>query len=305
MKKVVLFAAFLLSVGSVFAQFQERNGVKSFIGASSHDTALNLQLTQTRNGVNGTFTIRSVSLQVGLPYMGITNVPQDNSNATQYYRMDLGFPWGIRYRYSTFAEDAFSISKGYYTDRVNINWQIKANLNLISDFAIYRSTDISSTNPEWGSPIATLASSARSFDDVNTQGGKLYRYKVVARGVESVQSLYSSFITGIGFRNPTGIITGNVSFNAGNPVKNVLISATPTGTTLNFGTSLRIPQHSAVGVNNLHKTLKDSLTLQAWVKPESNFDNDAITLFEIRSNLNNIKLIQDINLIYLLSDHIK
>jgi hypothetical protein len=43
-------------------------------------------------------------------------------------------------------------------------------------------------------------------------------------------------------------------------------------------------------VNNLHKTLKDSLTLQAWVKPESNFDNDAINLFEIRSNLNNIKL---------------
>ena len=290
MKKVVLFAAFLLSVGSVFAQFQERNGVKSFIGASSHDTALNLQLTQTRNGVNGTFTIRSVSLQVGLPYMGITNVPQDNSNATQYYRMDLGFPWGIRYRYSTFSEDAFSISKGYYTDKVNINWQIKANLNLISDFAIYRSTDISSTNPEWGSPIATLASSARSFDDVNTQGGKLYRYKVVARGVESVQSIYSSFITGIGFRNPTGIITGNVSFNAGNPVKNVLISATPTGTTLNFGTSLRIPQHTAVGVNNLHKTLKDSLTLQAWVKPESNFDNDAINLYEIRSNLNNIKV---------------
>jgi hypothetical protein len=290
MKKVVLFAAFLLSVGSVFAQFQERNGVKSFIGAASHDTTLNYQLTQARNGVNGTFTIGSVSLQVGLPYMGITNVPQDNSNATQYFRMDLGFPWSIRYRYSTFSEDAFSISKGYYTDKVNINWQIKANLNLISDFAIYRSTDISSTNPVWGTPIATLASSARSFDDVNTQGGKLYRYKVVARGVENVQSVYSSFITGIGFRNPTGIITGNVSFNAGNPVKNVLISATPTGTTLNFGTSLRIPQHTAVGVNNLHKPLKDSLTLQAWVKPESDFDNDAINLYEIRSNLNNIKV---------------
>lgn len=291
MKKVVLFAALLLSVGSVFAQFQERNGVKSFIGASSHDTLFNnLQLTQTRNGVNGTFTLRSLSVQVGLPYMGIINVPQDNSNATQYYRMDLGFPWGIRYRYTTFAEDAFSVSKGYYTDKVNINWQIKANLTSISDFAIYRTMDINSSNPDWGAPIATLASSARSFDDVNTQGGKLYRYKVVARGVENVQAIYSSFITGIGYRNPTGVITGNVSFNNGNPVKDVLISATPTGTTLNFGSSIRIPFNTVVGVNNLHKTLKDSLTLQAWVKPESDFNNDAITLFEIRSNLNNIKL---------------
>jgi len=291
MKKVVLFAAFLLSVGSVFAQFQERNGVKSFIGASSHDTLFsNLQLTQTRNGVNGTFTLRSISVQVGMPYMGvIANVPQ-STELSQYYRMDLGFPWGIRYRYTTFSEDAFSISKGYYSDKVNINWQIKANLNLISDFAIYRTMDINTSNPDWGAPIATLASSARSFDDVNTQGGKLYRYKVVARGVENVETIYSSFITGIGYRNPTGVITGNVSFNNGNPVKNVLISATPTGTTLNFGTSIRIPQQTAVGVNNLHKTLKDSLTLQAWVKPESNFDNDAINLFEIRSNLNNIKL---------------
>jgi len=291
MKKVVLFAAFLLSVGSVFAQFQERNGVKSFIGASSHDTLFsNLQLTQTRNGVNGTFTLRSISVQVGMPFMGvIANVPQ-STELSQYYQMDLGFPWGIRYRYSTFSEDAFSVSKGYYSDKVNINWQIKANLNLISDFAIYRTMDITSSNPEWGAPIATLASSARSFDDVNTQGGKLYRYKVVARGVENVETIYSSFITGIGYRNPTGVITGNVSFNNGNPVKNVLISATPTGTTLNFGTSIRIPQQTAVGVNNLHKTLKDSLTLQAWVKPESNFDNDAINLFEIRSNLNNIKL---------------
>ena len=291
MKKVVLFAAFLLSVGSVFAQFQERNGVKSFIGASSHDTLFsNLQLTQTRNGVNGTFTLRSISVQVGMPFMGvIANVPQ-STELSQYYQMDLGFPWGIRYRYTTFSEEAFSISKGYYSDKVNINWQIKANLNLISDFAIYRTMDINTSNPDWGAPIATLASSARSFDDVNTQGGKLYRYKVVARGVENVETIYSSFITGIGYRNPTGVITGNVSFNNGNPVKNVLISATPTGTTLNFGTSIRIPQHTAVGVNNLHKTLKDSLTLQAWVKPESNFDNDAINLFEIRSNLNNIKL---------------
>jgi len=47
--------------------------------------------------------------------MGIIDVPQTN-NPNQYYKMDLGFPWGIRYRYSTFSEDAFTVSKGYYTD---------------------------------------------------------------------------------------------------------------------------------------------------------------------------------------------
>jgi len=176
MKKIVLFAAFLLSVGSLFAQLQERLGVKSVIGASAvQKDNLNYQLTQTRNGVNGTFTIKSVGVQVGLPYMGVTNVTQTN-NPSQNYRVDLGFPWGIRYRYSTFSEDAFTVSKGYYSDKVNINWGIKNNVGLITDFAIYRSTDISGTNPDWGNPIATLSSSARTYDDVNTEGGKLYRY---------------------------------------------------------------------------------------------------------------------------------
>lgn len=289
MKKVVLFTAFLLSVSSLFAQTQERIGVKSVIGASaSTRDNLNLQLTQTRNGVNGTFTIKSVGIQVGLPYMGITDASQTN-NPTQNYQRDLGFPWGIRYVYSTFSDDAFTVSKGYYTDKVLINWIIKNNASLISDFVIYRTTDISSSNPVWGNPIGTLAKTARSFEDITTEGGKLYRYKVQARGVETVPAEYSSFITGIGYRNPTAVITGNVSFNAGNPVKGVLISATPTGTTLNFGTSLRIPNNTAVEVNNLHKNLKDSLTLQAWVKPETNFNNDVITLYQIKSNMDNSK----------------
>lgn len=287
MKKVVLLILSLLSVGASVAQVQERTGVKSVIGAAaSYNDNLGLQLTQTRNGVSGTFTIKSVGLQVGLPYMGITDVAQTN-NPSQNYRTDLGFPWGIFYRYSTFSEDAFTVSKGYYTDKIAINWQIRNNLNLITEFAIYRSTEISSSNPSWGNPIATVSATARSFDDVNTEGGKLYRYKVVARGVESIQNLYSSYIDGIGYRNPTGVITGNVSFDSGTPVKNVLISASPTGSTLNFGSSLRILGTGTISVPSFHKNLQDAFTLQAWVKPETNFNNDEIKLYTLVSNQNN------------------
>lgn len=287
MKKVVLLILFLLSVGSSFAQLQERIGVKSVIGAAASQNNVNLQLTQTRGGVNGTFTIKSVGIQVGLPYMGVINVPQNN-NPSQNYRMDLGFPWGIRYRYSTFSEDVFTVSKGYYTDKVSINWQVKANQSLISDFLIFRSTEISSSNPNWGNAIVTLSSSARSFDDSNIEGGKLYKYKVVARGVEAFENIYSSYIVGIGYRNPSGVITGNVSFDSGTPVKNILISASPTGSIINFGTSLRIPSNEVVSVNRFHKVLKDSLTLQAWVKPETNFNNDEISVFQIRSNVDQV-----------------
>ena len=285
MKKVVLLVLFLLSVGASVAQVQEKIGIKSVIGAAASENSVNLQLTQTRNGVSGTFTIKSVGILVGLPYMGITDVAETN-NPSQNYRADLGFPWGIRYRYSTFADDAFTVSKGYYSDKVSINWQIKNNLNLITEFAIYRSTDITSTNPSWGSPIATVSASARSFDDLTTEGGKLYRYKIVAKGVESVQNVYSSFINGVGYRNPTGVITGNVSFDSGTPVKNVLISASPTGSTLNFGTSLKILGTGTMSVPSFHKNLQDAFTLQAWVKPETNFNNDEIKLYKLVSSAN-------------------
>jgi len=289
MKKVVLLTILSISVGSLFAQLQEKLGVKTVVAASSVQyNNLNLNLTQTRNGVNGTFKINSVSVIVGTPYRGVTDAPQTN-NPSQNYMKDLGFPWGIRYRYSTFSEDAFTVSKGYYTDKVSINWGIKNNSNLITSFLVYRSTDIEGSSPDWGNPIVTLASSARSFDDINTEGGKLYKYKIVATGVESVQNVYSSYIVGIGYRNPTAVITGNVSFSAGNPVKNVLISATPTGTNLNFGSSLKIPGTTYAAVNRLHKSLNDSLTLQAWVKPETNFNNDAITIYEIKSNVGQSK----------------
>ncbi len=287
MKKVVLLVLFLLSFGASFAQVQERIGVKSVIGAAASRTEnLNLQFTQPRNGVSGSFTLKSVGIQVGLPYMGVTDVAQTN-NPSQNYVRDLGFPWGIAYRYKTFSEDSFTVSKGYYTDKIAINWQVRANLGLITEFAIYRSTEISSSNPSWGNPIATVSSSARSYDDVNTQGGKLYRYKIVARGVEAFEAIYSSYIEGTGYRNPSGVITGNVSFDSGTPVKNVLISASPTGSTLNFGTSLKIPGNGYISVPTLHKNLQDAFTLQAWVKPETNFNNDEIKLYTLVSNQNN------------------
>lgn len=286
MKKAVLLIIFSVGVSTLFAQLQEKLGVKTVIGASaSQKDNLNLQLTQTRNGVSGTFKINNVGVQVGMPYMGVIDVPQTN-NPNQFYKMDLGFPWGIRYRYSTFSEDAITVSKGYYTDKVSINWGVKNNVSLITSFLIYRTTDIVGSNPDWGSPIVTLASSARSYDDLNTEGGKLYRYKVTAIGIESVQNIYSSYIIGIGFRNPTAVITGNVSFSAGKPVKNVIISATPTGSKVNFGSSLKIPANSYVAVNRLHKVLKDSLTLQAWLKPETDFNNDEVSLYQLISNVN-------------------
>src|SRR6478672_5851205 len=123
MKKYILvLSLILLGCSALYAQ--EQKGVATVIGsAASAKENLNLTLTQAVNGVNTTFTIQHVGVQVGMPYMGVINAPH-GASSSQNYTKDLGFPWGIRYRYNTFSEDAFTVSKGYFSDRIEINWDI-------------------------------------------------------------------------------------------------------------------------------------------------------------------------------------
>ncbi len=287
MKHILVLCLVLFSFSTLIAQVvPEKTGVKSVISAvASQKDRLGLTLTRNVSGVSKTFTIGSVSLQVGLPYMGVIDKPFANS-PSQYYKQDLGFPWGIRYRYNTFSEDAFTVSKGYFSDRIEINWDIKMNREKIISISVYRTEDINSVNPNWGTSLKTLPADAGTFVDTNVEGGKLYRYKIAAKGVEiaGLEILYSTYITGIGYRNPTGVITGNISYTGGNPVKDVLITANPTGSTLRFGSSLRVVNNSYVTVAKLNKSLKDSISLQTWVKPESVFNNDELTLYSLGSD---------------------
>lgn len=285
MKRILLLCLVLFSFSTLTAQ--EKSGVKSVIGASaSKKDNLGLTLTKPVNGVSTRFTISSVSIQAGMPYMGLTKGTTANPASTQTYTRDLGFPWGIRYRYTTFSEDAFTVSKGYFSDRIEINWDIKKNQEKITNITVYRTEDVTNASPNWGKPLKTLAGDVGTFSDTNVEGGKLYRYKIFAKGVEvdGLEIIYSNFITGIGYRNPTGVITGNIAYTGGNPVKDVMITANPTGSTLRFGSSLNAPINSYISVPNLHKGLQDSITLQAWIKPTSPFANDEMTTFNLMSS---------------------
>ncbi|RTZ01666.1 T9SS type A sorting domain-containing protein [Flavobacterium sp. RSP49] len=285
MKYILVLCLVLFGFSNLVAQ--EKKGVTSVISAAaSQKENLNLTLTQKVNGVNKTFTIQKVGLQVGLPYMGVTDKPYTN-NPTQYYKQDLGFPWGIRYRYSTFSEDAFTVSKGYFSDRIEINWDVKMNREKIVSISVYRTEDINSVNPDWGKSLKTLPADAGTFVDANTDGGKLYRYKIAAKGVEidGLEILYSTYITGVGYRNPTGVVTGNITFTGGNPVKDVLVVANPTGNSLKFGSSLKVLAGGYVSVPRLHKNLKDSITLQAWAKPVNDWKS-VLTLYNLESDAN-------------------
>ena len=139
MKKLSLTLLLGLVSLSVYGQIQETEGVKSIISASaSRVENLNHSVTD-QSSPTQSVTIHSVSMVVGSPYLGIVQSPFQPSNPSNYtvdYQKDLGFPWGVYYAFDTFEERSLKISKGYYSDRVDINWDILSNSDKITGYNI-------------------------------------------------------------------------------------------------------------------------------------------------------------------------
>ena len=222
---------------------------------------------------------KGFNIQVGRPYLG------QNSNSVERIAnpIDVRFPWGVLYLYKTFAEESFDVSKGYFGDKILINWDLRANFDLITSIKIYkRIYNESGTNLyEF---VGSVSPSETAYEDKYVEGGVLYEYKIVGEGISEIESLYSTYIKGIGYRNPTAVVTGNVSYKGGNPVKDVIVKASSEGSGINLGSSLKIPETATLKIEELSTPITTAVTLQAWVKPETTFINDTgtpINLFKI------------------------
>lgn len=203
-------------------------------------------------------------MQIGVPIFGIDiNKPQRSD-----YRFDIRFPWDIFYQYQTFANESFEVSKGYFGDKVRLNWEFRNNQNRISSVKIYRRR-YSSTNEQPYQLLANRPGTTTEFEDQFSEGGVLYEYKVFAEGILDVEMPFVNFITGLGFRSPTATVTGNIAFEGGNPVKDVTVLAEPTGTAISVGSALQIPADGSISMNLVNRPLDTAMTFQAWIKPLS------------------------------------
>ncbi len=232
-----------------------------------------------------TTTDKKYTIQVGLPILG-QKVSSSVTTRT-ITPADIRFPWNILYLYSTFSEEFFEVSKGYFGDKILVSWSLKNNKTSITSIEIFR-REYSPLSPKsWGSAIATVATSVTSYEDKYVEGGVLYEYKILAKGINGSEILYGNYITGVGFRSPTAIVTGNINYKGGNPVKDVIVRATSNGGSSGKLTALMIPDTSQLFISNVSKTITNATTLEAWVKPATAFTDDAgtaIRLFKLGTN---------------------
>ena len=258
MKKILFTLCLWLTVSWLYAQKQ--SDPKLFTGNAV------LQEHELGNG-------SQIYLQVGSPiHYNYEEVP----NVTSF---NIRFPWDVAYIPLTFSEDLFEVSKGYYSDKVKLDWEIQSNSNRIDQIRIYRREYLNNSENEFVL-LATLSNDSYTYEDSDTQGGVLYEYKVEATGVSSMPQLYVTYITGVGYRNPTGVVAGNVSFDGGSPVKDVVVRADPQGGDLNFGSSLLFTNASQLSIPLRGKELNETITLQAWVKVA---EGSSANLFELHN----------------------
>ena len=143
-------------------------------GAYAQDGARPATLAQTIQN-------KGYSIQVGVPYLG------QNKNATDRTTnpIDVRFPWDVLYLYSTFAEESFDVSKGYFGDKVLITWSIRNNADAITNIQVHRR--------EYGTVdynfISNVSPIATEYEDQYVEGGVLYEYKIVAEGVSEYRTI--------------------------------------------------------------------------------------------------------------------
>lgn len=132
------------------------------------------------------------------------------------------YPWDVLYQNSTFSNKGFFVSKGFYSNKIVLQWDVESNVSAITGFTISRK--VYGANDDY-KVVKRLGADVMDWEDKNTESGVLYDYKLKAEGVNTVERRLINFISGIGFRVPTATITGRVAFKGGTPVENVEVFA--------------------------------------------------------------------------------
>lgn len=174
----------------------------------------------------------------------------------------------------TFQGESLVGSKGFYSNRVELNWSVDNNDNFINAYKIYRKVLDSDDD---STVIASLNSGSNIYIDNLVDAGVLYEYFIIGESQCEQATLYTNVDSVVGFRSPFGTITGQVAYAGGIAVENVKITAESTadilGKSLEFDgvSSLTIPHEADLEVST-------ALLLEAWIRPTA-AAND-FTLFE-------------------------
>lgn len=161
----------------------------------------------------------------------------------------------------------FDVSEGYYPDRVTLEWTANKE-NLIEAYKIYRRP-----YAESGSDfklIANIKNGALNWVDQNVEANQYYEYKIMAISTCVEQELVSNELRAVGFRQPRGIISGQISYEGGTAVPDVKVVVNSSEPGPSQGTCIDLDGQSLIEADLIANTdFSQGFTIEGWV----NMDN--------------------------------
>ena len=161
-------------------------------------------------------------------------------------------------------------SKGYYPDKVELNWNNR-NRAQLNNIRIYRKV-ANSTNDSI--LIASVLSGSGLYIDNSTVAGILYRYYLIGEMQCAGVTRYSNMTSDIGFRSPSGIVSGTINYAGGFAVQGVRVLAQNTSNNKGGGIAFDgVDDYMVIPHQDKQNTNTNSFTVEAWFKPlvQNNF----------------------------------
>ena len=168
---------------------------------------------------------------------------------------------------------SFSADKGYNPNKVYLEWTSDG---YFDEFFIerkpYGSSD-SEYRPAKTEPGSQVSDTYRAYDDEGDPGVVyLYRIKGLLKCADSTMES-ANFMTDVGFRCPTGMLTGSIAYGSGTAVSGVKVLAEPIDESddANLYRSVYFDgtNTSYMQASNAAKMLNDTaFSIQMWVRPQ-------------------------------------
>lgn len=156
----------------------------------------------------------------------------------------------------------FSGSKGYFGDRVELEWRVNQDrIGEIEKFQILRK-ESATGEPQLIHTV--IGNNYTNWSDLNVDANKVYTYYITAVANCEGTPVYSDTASATGFRVKTGFVSGKVSFDGGNTVENVEVRVSK-GISQTSCLDFTSTQGYAV-VESINALRPDSaVTVEAWI----------------------------------------
>lgn len=165
--------------------------------------------------------------------------------------------------------NSYSVSKGFYNDRVLLRWTIDKDLYNFDYFQISRSDVGSDEKPILLSTVdAKTGVLEYNYEDLSCQPGAYYQYFIT--GFSTCREVVSEMdhISTIGFAQPYGVVSGKITFSGNQGVRDVAVNVV--GDEGRRSRALRFyaanSAHISIPEELLHQMIGDEGTIEFFLK---------------------------------------